>query len=153
MAFALLEPTKTRYLISSTLAVASKPGRTVRDGLDGGDAESGSLQRHVAPNLSGRRCGCGRWWRILGRVVRQAPRLIANVPDDLVSNAAVPLETATIAESDPLKWNGDVDINLKGTYPQWHAPTSTCTPPRGEGAASSASQAILPGYIPGLSST
>jgi NAD(P)-dependent dehydrogenase (short-subunit alcohol dehydrogenase family) len=37
-------------------------------------------------------------------------------PDVVISNAAVSMATATVAESDPLKWFKEIDINIKGAY-------------------------------------
>lgn len=49
-------------------------------------------------------------------IVKKLFDSLTTAPDVLVSNAAVSLGTATVADSDPANWAAEININVNGTY-------------------------------------
>ena len=73
-------------------------------------------------------------------------------PDVLVSNAAVSMATATVAESDPLTWFREIDINIKGAYTVAHLYVNAAQAANKEGCLINVSSNASWRYIPGRSS-
>ena len=73
-------------------------------------------------------------------------------PDIVVSNAAVSMATATIADSDPSTWFKEIDINIKGPYTVAHLYVNAARAANKEGCLINVSSNASWRYIPGRSS-
>jgi NAD(P)-dependent dehydrogenase (short-subunit alcohol dehydrogenase family) len=73
-------------------------------------------------------------------------------PDIVVSNAAVSMATATIADSDPSTWFKEIDINIKGAYTVAHLYVNAARAANKEGCLINVSSNASWRYVPGRSS-